>query len=329
MRRVTLSLTKNNRLPEGKSHEDPTAAAMRLDLERLDSRVRSALAEHQARVEGLIEKRIVAATTVRAVPLDEPVSTQRLAIALGVIAVIASVLASMASTVASHYLLRRQVYRAEVRLREYLRPNHVWHVEPRADKGGLDTDGDGVRDADDFCDDSGSAFVSGRATDFDGDGCADSTLDDLDRDNDGIKDDLDQCQTSANPRFESNINTDFDGDGCQDGYEDDDDDADGVLNPRDLCPHTKPGARDVDASGCSSDQRDFNYARDRHEIATRFFLTSFEAFAGAIFGALLTYFGSAINHPTTTNLIRRAFSGRRPIGELATQDAMMLAPSTS
>jgi len=153
-----------------------------------------------------------------------------------------------------------------------------------------DADGDGVRDADDFCDDSD--FVSGRATDFDGDGCADGGADDLDRDNDGVRDDFDNCPRSIDAVFESNVNSDFDRDGCQDGVEDNDDDGDGVDNPRDACPRTATGAQ-VDATGCSSAQSAANLAQNWDLIKTRFFFSSFEAFAGALFAALLAYASSA------------------------------------
>eukprot|EP00403_Amphidinium_massartii_P034568 CAMPEP_0178441088 /NCGR_PEP_ID=MMETSP0689_2-20121128/37265_1 /TAXON_ID=160604 /ORGANISM="Amphidinium massartii, Strain CS-259" /LENGTH=495 /DNA_ID=CAMNT_0020064185 /DNA_START=235 /DNA_END=1719 /DNA_ORIENTATION=- len=121
-----------------------------------------------------------------------------------------------------------------------------------------DTDGDGIPDHHDFCPGSKSiaptGWVSGRATDFDGDGCEDFS-EDLDRDNDGVKDIYDRCpNTPQRYGFVSNQVTDFDGDGCADGVEDKDDDGDGVKNADDDCPRSKLGEAS-DAQGCSSQQQ--------------------------------------------------------------------------
>ena len=82
-----------------------------------------------------------------------------------------------------------------------------------------DADGDGVLDENDFCvalDDDN--WVSGRATDYDGDGCRDGSVEDDDRDNDGVPDVRDTCVAGLRAGiFRSNLNTDFDGDGC-DGF---------------------------------------------------------------------------------------------------------------
>lgn len=61
---------------------------------------------------------------------------------------------------------------------------------------------------------------------------------DLDNDNDGVADPLDNCRNVANPR-----QADVDGDGLGDAC-DDDADGDGVLNTEDDCPLT-PGEGDV------------------------------------------------------------------------------------
>mmetsp|Transcript_20138 Transcript_20138/g.36452 ORF Transcript_20138/g.36452 Transcript_20138/m.36452 type:complete len:599 (-) Transcript_20138:119-1915(-) len=120
-----------------------------------------------------------------------------------------------------------------------------------------DTDGDGIPDQDDFCpglSKSSTGWVSGRATDFDGDGCEDGN-EDLDRDNDGVKDVNDRCpNTPQRYGFVSNQVTDFDGDGCADGLEDKDDDGDGIINSEDDCPRSKLGAVS-DAQGCSRAQQ--------------------------------------------------------------------------
>ncbi|CAE7866981.1 unnamed protein product, partial [Symbiodinium microadriaticum] len=65
---------------------------------------------------------------------------------------------------------------------------------------GVDTDGDGVPDHHDFCpgqkkEGGQSRWISGRASDFDGDGCEDG-VEDQDRDNDGVEDKMDRCPFS-------------------------------------------------------------------------------------------------------------------------------------
>ncbi len=62
--------------------------------------------------------------------------------------------------------------------------------------------------------------------DTDRDGQADSV--DTDDDNDGVKDDSDQCSTGETG-WESNSSADNDGDGCRDASEDIDDDGDGLI----------------------------------------------------------------------------------------------------
>jgi len=129
---------------------------------------------------------------------------------------------------------------------------------PAARGESKDTDGDGIPDQDDFCPGlstkGASGWVSGRATDFDGDGCEDGN-EDLDRDNDGVKDVNDRCpNTPQRYGFVSNQVTDFDGDGCADSLEDKDDDGDGIINAEDDCPRSKPGAVS-DSQGCSRAQQ--------------------------------------------------------------------------
>lgn len=128
----------------------------------------------------------------------------------------------------------------------------------------LDSDGDGVPDHHDWCpqkkrtsrkaDGRESGWISGRASDFDGDGCEDG-VEDEDKDNDGIEDKIDRCPMSPMQyRFVSNAVSDFDGDGCADGVEDLDDDGDGVSNSIDECRQTDLGDSS-DSEGCSAKQR--------------------------------------------------------------------------
>lgn len=122
-----------------------------------------------------------------------------------------------------------------------------------------DADGDGVPDQDDFCPGKRlrkgerAVWISGRASDFDGDGCEDG-VEDQDRDNDGVEDRMDRCPFSPKQyNFVSDSLNDFDGDGCKDGVEDQDDDGDGVPNDEDACKRTRPG-ESSDVSGCSKAQ---------------------------------------------------------------------------
>jgi len=125
--------------------------------------------------------------------------------------------------------------------------------------GSRDSDGDGIPDHDDWCPkkrSSESGWISGLASDFDGDGCEDGTIEDVDKDNDGVEDEIDRCPlTPGIYKFVSNSVSDFDGDGCADGVEDHDDDGDGVWNSFDECQRTLPGDSS-DSSGCSRIQRE-------------------------------------------------------------------------
>jgi len=131
----------------------------------------------------------------------------------------------------------------------------------------IDTDGDGVPDHHDFCPGSQHkrrckgpncppmGWQSGKATDFDSDGCADGT-EDKDKDNDGILDQHDKCPyTPQKWAFVSNAGSDFDRDGCADGLEDTDDDNDKIPNFIDKCPSTGNGDMS-DNAGCSKVQRE-------------------------------------------------------------------------
>jgi len=133
----------------------------------------------------------------------------------------------------------------------------------------VDSDGDGIYDAADDCDDEDSTGY-----DVDGDGCIDDTDGDL------IKDHIDAFPTDENQQ------TDSDGDGWGDNsgqlnsdvcvntpsewvwnvsngsfgcaWEEGDDDNDGVLNGLDNCPgsQTDIEGRTVDSNGCTDWQKD-------------------------------------------------------------------------
>jgi len=134
--------------------------------------------------------------------------------------------------------------------------------ETTVSSGIPDSDGDGVPDHHDYCprlcsakNCSKAGWLSGRATDFDGDGCEDGLADE-DRDNDGITDPADRCmKTPQHYNFVSNKLSDFDTDGCADGIEDTDDDEDGVPNTEDKCPKTLAGEK-PGTDGCSDMQRE-------------------------------------------------------------------------
>jgi Concanavalin A-like lectin/glucanases superfamily/Thrombospondin type 3 repeat len=102
----------------------------------------------------------------------------------------------------------------------------------------IDTDGDGILDADDNCPDTSNPDQA----DFDGDGDGDACGDD--DDNDGVLDDADNCPLSPNVG-----QTDSDGDGVGDAC-DADDDNDRVIDGADSCPDTLDGEV-VNASGCA------------------------------------------------------------------------------
>jgi hypothetical protein len=106
---------------------------------------------------------------------------------------------------------------------------------------------------------------SSNATDWDGDGCKDATTEDLDDDNDGIVDVIDQCQYSLS-NWRSTETTDEDADGCEDTTQDTDDD--GTIDKYDQCPNTA-NQTEVDDKGCSliQIQEQINqYQDDREQI---------------------------------------------------------------
>lgn len=119
------------------------------------------------------------------------------------------------------------------------------------DDGGEDFDGDGVNDEYDHCYDGRTNWNSTAATDYDSDGCQDST-EDWDDDNDGIDDQEDMCPTGSLDWYAFNSSIpDNDYDGCRDSDEDLDDDDDGYLDTEDTCPVSRRGAV-VDDTGCET-----------------------------------------------------------------------------
>ncbi len=115
-----------------------------------------------------------------------------------------------------------------------------------------DTDGDGLNDSLDFCDNTPLTEIA----DIDSSGCS---VSERDSDSDGITDNLDQCeghddlidadQDSIPDACDSDVNT---GEG---GNSDQDADDDGVIDAVDVCANTTIGAV-VNTNGCSTSQSD-------------------------------------------------------------------------
>lgn len=114
-----------------------------------------------------------------------------------------------------------------------------------------DWDLDGVLDDDDPCP-QGITGPHG-IDDWDSDGCHD--LEDLDDDNDGIEDLVDNCPRGL-LNWVSNTMNDQDGDGCLDGVEDMDDDNDGFNNGGDACPKTPGASQFANVAGCPDSDND-------------------------------------------------------------------------
>jgi hypothetical protein len=102
----------------------------------------------------------------------------------------------------------------------------------------LDTDSDGVSDADDQCEGQDDSV------DVDADGIPDGCDPLVDSDADGVADASDAC-----PGFNDSVDVDADGipDGCDPLV---DSDADGVADADDTCADTMVGT-DVDSTGCA------------------------------------------------------------------------------
>jgi hypothetical protein len=102
----------------------------------------------------------------------------------------------------------------------------------------IDSDGDGIPDAEDNCPVDGNPNQQDTDSDDHGDACDD------DDDNDGVLDDDDNCRLNVNP-----FQFDFDDDGAGDAC-DSDDDNDNVSDDVDACPLTLTGEV-VNTGGCS------------------------------------------------------------------------------
>lgn len=115
-----------------------------------------------------------------------------------------------------------------------------------------DDDSDGIMDGFDTCPQGVLSWTSESITDHDGDGCKDSTDEDLDDDNDGKPDSTDACPVGI-----TGASYDLDGDGCKD-VEDNDDDGDLVRDESDLCSMgvidwSSGTLTDHDGDGCLDD----------------------------------------------------------------------------
>ncbi|MDP6870194.1 MAG: thrombospondin type 3 repeat-containing protein [Candidatus Poseidoniaceae archaeon] len=106
-----------------------------------------------------------------------------------------------------------------------------------------DDDGDGVGDEWDDCSPGETGWYADSITDFDSDGCKDSS-EDFDDDEDGILDDYDECQKGS-IGWISTIENDEDQNGCEDV----DSDGDGWVDQLDVCPDISDNQADLDNDG--------------------------------------------------------------------------------
>jgi len=134
----------------------------------------------------------------------------------------------------------------------------------------LDDDNDTVEDSSDDCSTGDLGWTSNSATDYDDDGCQDSSSEDLDDDNDSVLDGSDDCQ-KGDLNWSSWLGTDYDSDGCLDSSTEDlDDDNDSVLDEEDDCSKgslnwlSNP-ASDFDSDGCEDSTEDFDDDSDGFE----------------------------------------------------------------
>ena len=102
----------------------------------------------------------------------------------------------------------------------------------------VDADGDGIIDSDDSCPNGETGWTSSPSTDYDGDGCRDSS-EDSDDDNDLILDINDDCELGI-LGWTSSISIDNDSDGCRDSDEDLDDDNDGYNDTAEILCNSNP-----------------------------------------------------------------------------------------
>ena len=124
-----------------------------------------------------------------------------------------------------------------------------------------DTDGDGVINFLDLCNFGDTDWISSYSTDYDADGCRDST-EDYDDDNDNHPDNVDMCPISdltfnGSDSFQMNFQDqwshyyawyDTDDDGCH-NTEDLDDDDDGIADSIDIFPFNQNESTDTDGDG--------------------------------------------------------------------------------
>ncbi len=138
-----------------------------------------------------------------------------------------------------------------------------------------DADNDGVLNVLDLCSEGESNWESSNSTDYDYDGCRDSS-EDFDDDNDLVLDNDDSCPTSSwvinwndldtygvsfsHPAVSGSphYNADTDGDGCH-NTEDSDDDNDGVLDEDDIFRFDSEEWADNDGDGNSSNYPGYAY----------------------------------------------------------------------
>ena len=127
------------------------------------------------------------------------------------------------------------------------------------DGADTDDDNDGVLDATDSCDKGALGWTSYSLTDYDSDGCKDST-EDTDDDNDGVSDLADSCSKGSLSWTSSGL-SDYDSDGCRDSTEDTDDDNDGISDSSDSCSKgtlswISSPTSDHDSDGCKDSTED-------------------------------------------------------------------------
>ena len=125
---------------------------------------------------------------------------------------------------------------------------------------GHDADNDSILDHLDNC----ISITNTLQLDRDGDNIGDEC--ELDDDDDGVIDTLDDCPR-GDIDWTSNSTSDHDSDGCKDSSEDNDDDNDGIVDTIDDCPTgllnwTSTQNNDYDGDGCEDSQEDLDDDND-------------------------------------------------------------------